>query len=426
MKLINICLIACLLASITWSALHADPAQTAEEAGLMVGSPPPSGKIVTIDNFLQAPYNRWSLMHMRELVPTRAVPRGRQQAKIPRKLIDLSGLEVDLGDGRTVTVGDWLEAAYTDGFIVLQDGNMVFEQYYNGYAAGMQHLMFSVTKSLTGTMMLMLMEEGLVDGNATVGSYLPELADTAFSDATVQQMLDMTNSIEYNEEYYDPDADITRYLEAVLPGGEGLYSNLQGLKKKDPKFKHGEAFHYVTPVPEVLGWIIRRVSGQKLSQVLSRLIWSKLGAGQEAYYWLDPHGVEMAGAGLAISLRDSARFGQMILQDGKYNGKQVISTAIARRIKRQRNAELFNRYYNDPWYEKVAASYHDQWWGYAAVNAVAALGIHGQFIYINPAARVVIAKQSSDPDAESDRVDNETPMIMHAISAYLAAEHNGL
>jgi len=399
--------------------LAAEPAPTAAEAGLMVGSPPPSDKIVTIENFLQPPYNRWSLMHLREIVPTRKVPLGRQPAKLPRKPVDLSGLEVDLGDGRTVTVGDWLEAAYTDGFIVLHDGKMVFERYYNGQTAGMQHLMFSVTKSFTGTMMLILMEEGLIDGNATVESYLPELADTAFGDATVQQMLDMTNSIEYNEDYYNSEADISRFLEALLPGGEGLYSNLQGLKKKNPKFEHGEAFHYVTPDPEVLGWIIRRVTGENLAQVLRRLIWSKLGAGQEAYYWLDYYGVEMAGGGLAITLRDAARFGQMILQDGRYNGKQVVSTAVARRIKRQRNAELFNRYYNDPWYEQVAASYHDQWWGYAGVNAVAALGIHGQFIYINPAARVVIAKHSSDPDAESDRVDNETPLIMHAISAHL-------
>lgn len=422
MKTVNIYLIACLFASFTWSELYADPAPTAEDAGLMVGSPPPSDKIVTLDNFLQPPYNRWSLMHMRELVPTRNVPRGRQQAKIPRKPVDLSGLEVDIGGGRMVTVGDWLEEAYTDGFIVLHDGNMVFEKYYNGHNPGVQHLMFSVTKPFTGTMMLMLMDEGLVDGNATVGSYLPELAETAFGDATVQQILDMTNSIAYNEDYYNPDADITGFLAAMLPGGEGIYSNLQGLKKKDPKFKHGEAFHYVTPDSDVLGWIIRRVTGEDLAQVLRRLIWSKMGAGQEAYYWLDPYGVEMAGGGLAMTLRDAARFGQMILQDGKYNGKQVIPTTVARRIKRQRNAELFNRFYNDPWYEKIAASYHDQWWGYAGVNAVAALGIHGQFIYINPAARVVIAKQSSDPDAESDRVDNETPLIMHAISAHLATQ----
>ncbi|MGB5688002.1 MAG: hypothetical protein WBM45_01915, partial [Woeseiaceae bacterium] len=108
-----------------------------------------------------------------------------------------------------------------------------------------------------------------------------------------------------------------------------------------------------------------------------------------------------------------------ILQDGAYNGRQVISEAIAQRIKTKRNADKFNRYYNDPWFELVADSYHDQWWGYTGVNAVAALGIHGQFIYINSDADVVIAKHSSDPDAESERVDSETAFVMHAISKHL-------
>jgi len=405
---------------IAWTATcFPAPATTAAELKLMVGSPPPPDKIVTVGNFLQAPYNRWSLLHLRELFPTRNVPVTGPATALPRRPVDLSALEVQLGKGRKVKVGDWLAAAYTDGFIVLHHGNVVFEHYYNGETPDMQHLMFSVTKSFTGTMMLILMEQGLVDGKARVDHYLPELADSAFGDATVQQMLDMTNSIDYNEDYYNPQADITGFLNAMMPGGEGLYANLESLKKKNPKFANGEAFHYVTPDPDVLGWIIRRVTGKNLAQNLQALLWSKLGTEQEAYYWLDPFGVEMAGGGLNICLRDAARFGQMILQDGYYNGQQVISRNIARRIKTQRNAELFSRYYTDPWYGEIAHSYHDQWWGYTGVNAVAALGIHGQFIYINSDADVVIAKNSSDPDAESERVDNETALIMHAISKYL-------
>ncbi len=289
-------LLAAMSILLAWPCLvSAEPAPTAAELGLMIGSPPPADKIVTLENFLQPPYNRWSLMHLRELVPTRNVAVTGPPAALPRRPVDLSGLRVDLGSGRTVTVGDWLPAAYTDGFIVLHHGNVVFERYYNGETAAMQHLMWSVTKSFTGTMMLALMEQGLVDANERVDHYVPELAGTAFGDATVQQMLDMTNSIDYNEEYYNPDADITGFLNAMLPGGEGLYANLQGLKKKNPNFAHGEAFHYVTPDPDVLGWIIRRVTGENLAQVLQRLLWSKLGAEHEAYYWLDPFGVEMAG-----------------------------------------------------------------------------------------------------------------------------------
>ena len=157
-----------------------------------------------------------------------------------------------------------------------------------------------------------------------------------------------------------------------------------------------------------------------LAEALHEMIWAPLGAEHEGYYWLDSQGVEMAGGGLAITLRDAARFGQMILQDGTYNGRQVVSENVAHSIKTKRNSDKFNRFYNDPWYENVADSYHDQWWGYAGVNAVAGLGIHGQFIYINSDAGVVIVKHSSDPDAESERIDSETPFVMHALAGYLA------
>ncbi len=394
--------------------------QTASELGLMQGFPPTMEQRVTLENALQPPYNRWSLQHVREIAPTRGVAASDEPAVLNTHAVDLSGLQVSFPDGRKVKLGAWLESAYTDGFVVLHEGDIVYERYYNAQAPATPHLMFSVTKSFTGTMVLMLMEQGLIDGAAPVKHYLPELADTAFGDATVQQMLDMTNSIAYLEDYYNPDADITDFLNAMLPGAEGLYGHLQSLTELDKKFKHGEAFHYVTPNPEVLAWIIRRVTGLTIAQALQTMIWAPLGAEHNGYYWLDYHGTEMAGGGLSITLRDAARFGQMILQDGKFNGRQVISPAIAQRIKTKRNVELFTRYYDDPWYGEVADSYHDQWWGYTGVDAVAGLGIHGQFIYVNSEANVVIAKHSSDPTAESPRVDNETAYIMHAIAAHLA------
>ena len=402
------------------TAIAGDRPMTAGDLGLMQGSPPPQEKRVTIENFLEPPYNRWSLRHLREIVPTRSVAPGNTVAGLEHRPIDLGPLEVTFPDGRTVTIDDWLESAYTDGFIVLHRGDVVYERYFNDQTPATQHLMYSVTKSFTGTMLLMLIEQEQVDPDTLVADYLPELEKTAFGDATVQQMLDMTNSIHYIEDYYNPDAHITGFLASMLPQGEGLYANLQTLTQKHEKFAHGDAFHYVTPDPEVLGWIIRRVTGGTLADALHEMIWAPLGAEHEGYYWLDFHGVEMAGGGLAITLRDAARFGQMILQDGTYNGRQVLSSDIARRIKTKRNADKFNLYYNDPWFELVADSYHDQWWGYAGVDAVAALGIHGQFIYINSDADVVIAKHTSDPDAESERVDSETAFIMHAIAKRLA------
>ncbi len=264
---------------------------TASEMQLMVGSPPPDDKRVTIDNFPFAPYNRWSLRHLRELVPTRSVPNGDSVAILNERPIDLSGLEVSFPDGRTVAVGPWLESSYSDGFIVLHKGDVVFEQYFNGQTPLTQHLMASVTKSFTGTIALMLIEQGLIDETKMVRDYVPELADTAFGDATIRHILDMTNSIEYIEDYYNPDAHITGFLNALMPGGEGLYANLQTLTEKDNRFSHGDAFHYVTPDPEVLGWIIRRVTGMSLASSRHKIVCAPMGTEHEGYDWIDFHGV---------------------------------------------------------------------------------------------------------------------------------------
>lgn len=392
---------------------------TAATLGLMQGAPPPESRLVTIETFYTPPYNRWSFLNVREIFPTRPVSASVSPWVLPREPVELANVDVELGNGRNTTVGDWLRSAYTDGFIVLHRGNVVHEQYENGQTPATPHIMFSVTKSFTGTLMLLLEADGKVDLSESVAHYLPELAESAFGDASVQQLMDMTNSIQFDETYADPNSDWSRFAAAFKPGSEGVYAYLSTLKRKNPRFDHGEAFHYVTPDPEVLAWIIRRVSGHTLSSLMHSRIWSKLGTEYEANYLLDPKGEEKAGGGLSMTLRDAARFGQMILDDGKAGDERVIPVTLAERIKTPRNQAVFNAYYADPWYGNVASDYHDQWWSYKDANAVVALGIHGQFIYINSQYDVVIVKQSSDPDAESDRVDSETPLVLHAIAQHL-------
>ena len=214
----------------------ADPAQTANELGLMKGFPPAEDRRIALGHMLQPPSTRWTLQHLREFVPTRNVATGSQVTALKNRPKDLSGLKVSFAGGRSLSVGEWLESAYTDGFVVLQGGDVVFERYYNGQLPSTQHLMFSVTKSFTGTMMLMLMEQGLVDGTKLVSHYVPELGKSAFGDATVAQMLDMTNSINYVEDYADPKAHIAGFLQAMMPGGEGLYANLSSLTDRDERF----------------------------------------------------------------------------------------------------------------------------------------------------------------------------------------------
>ncbi|MFC6632566.1 serine hydrolase domain-containing protein [Microbulbifer taiwanensis] len=408
------------------AAAATEAPKTAAELGLMQGSPPPADKRVDQGNFMQAPYNRWALQHMRELVPTRAVSRG-QGAVSPLEgdNVELGDLEVALASGKRLSVSRWLQESYTDGFLVLRDGKLVYERYFNGQTADTHHQMFSATKSLTGAMLLMLADEGMVDLEKSVDFYLPELKGSAFADASVQQVLDMTVGIRYSEDYTDPDADIWKYGYVFGIGNKprdyagplNIHDYLGTLQKRG---QHGKAFHYVTPDTDVLGWVVRRQSGQNLSEFFAERIWSRLGAERDAFFWLDRSATEMAGGGLNLTLRDGGRLGQMILQRGRFNGEQVMPAAVAERLLDKGDPEPFNRLYRDPWYEQIGYAYHDQWWTFNNPHkAVSAIGVHGQFIYIDPVARVVIVKQSSHPQAESESNEVDGPQIMHAIAEQL-------
>jgi CubicO group peptidase (beta-lactamase class C family) len=409
-------LLAAFGSGVVWAG---DTPPTAAELGLMVGAPPPLERRVNVTNFTAPPFNRWAYQHINELLPTRAVARGASPSVLAQRPVDLDSVEVQFDAQRRETVAHFLQRSYTDGFIVLHDGAVVYERYFNGQTPDVRHLMFSVTKSLTGALVLMLIEQGRIDPKQVIAAYLPELKDSAFAAATVQQLLDMTNSIAFDEIYTDPNSDIARFG-AAFRGGS-IYTYLPTLTKPNPHFAHGEVFHYVTADPEVLGWVVRRVTGKNLAEVLSEMIWSKLGADADAYYWLDGEGTEMAGGGLNMTLRDAARFGQMIAADGTYNDRQIVSRAIAQRIKQPGNPAVFGAYYPDqPWYGNVAHAYHDQWWTFAnSRKAVSAIGVFGQFIYVDPVANVVIVKQTSHPDAESIANEVDGPMVFDAIANHL-------
>ncbi|MEH6583784.1 MAG: serine hydrolase [Halioglobus sp.] len=398
--------------------------KTAAELGLMEGAPPPPEKRVNKGNFTQAPYNRWALQHIREIVPTREILRGDGSVSPLRAdEMDLGKLEVALGDGRRLTVNDWLQEAYTDGFAVLHNGVVVYERYFNSQTSTSLHQMFSASKSFAGTMLLVLAEQGLVDLSAPVAKYLPELKNSAYGDATVQQVLDMTVAIKYSEDYSDVNAEVMQYglcfgigqIPEDYPGPTEIHDYLPTLTKQG---NHGEAFHYVTPDTDVVGWIVRRVTGMNLSQVIQENLWSKLGVESDAYYWLDHAGTEMAAGGLSLSLRDAARFGQMILQDGFYNGQQILPSSVAKKIKEPGNPDTFNRYNEEP--DTTSYAYHDQWWTMNNDHkAVSAIGVYGQFIYIDPVANMILVKQTSHSEPSRRGNEADGPKMMHAIAKYL-------
>jgi CubicO group peptidase (beta-lactamase class C family) len=417
-------------------AVHAEGNKTAAELGLMQGFPPPPDKRITRSNFMNPPYNRWALQRMRELQPTREVYRGDGRvAPLEEKNLDLGAVTGKVRDGRTLTVDQFLKESHTDSFLVMHRGKLVFERYMNGMQRHTQHQMFSATKSFVGTLMLGLIEQGRIDPTRLAGHYVPELQGSAFGDASVQQVLDMTTAVRFSEIYDDPNSDIWRYgnvftifgpVPASYEGPRTTYDYLPTLQKQG---RHGGAFLYVTPNTDVLAWIMSRVTNKPLSRQMEEVLWQPLGVERDGYLWLDPAGTEMAGGGLSITARDAARFGQMILQRGFYNGKQVIPASVAERILLPGNPASFTISYPDePWYGEVAYAYHDQWWTFNnAHKAVSAIGVHGQYIYLDPVANMVVVKQSSSPDAEggfNDSNDIDGPLLYQAMAEELIRSQN--
>jgi CubicO group peptidase (beta-lactamase class C family) len=366
---------------------------------IMAGFPPPPEAQATLANWRQPPFNRWAFRHVREIVPSAPIPRGGRTWRMPRAIEPVERLAFQAPDGRHATVEGLIGETCTDGFIVLQRGRIVFERYEAGHDASTAHINFSVSKSLSAIVAGILADRGGLDVDAPVTRYVPEAAGSAYGECTVRHVLDMTVSIAFEENYLATTGPFVRYRQATgwNPVSETdrpleLRSFLVSLERGGRA--HGEAFHYVSPNSDLLGWILERASGMRFADLMATCLWQPMGAECEAYVTVDRLGAPRTAGGICTTLRDLARVGELMRCRGMANGRQVIpgwwvddilsngdSQAWA---KGDMHALLPEGRYRSKWY--LTGNEHD---------AFFAFGIHGQWIYVDPESGVVIAKQSS-------------------------------
>ena len=382
-------------------AMQSDP----KTRGMMQGFPPAPDKIIRFGDGTSSrfPNTRWAFSHIRELVPTANVSHGQARiAPLLRGERDLGKMTFVTLDGKTVSFTDALGLTYTDSILVMHKGRIVFEKYFGEAANERPHIALSVTKSLVGTLAAMLAAEGKLDPTAQVIKYVPESKDTAYGDATVRQVMDMTIGVKFSENYSDPKAEVFDYARAggmspARPDYTGPKSYFDFLVTLQKEGEHGQAFAYKTSNAEVLAWIVKRASGQSMADLLSQSIWSKIGAEQDAYFMVDSIGTESGGVGLNTTLRDLARFGEMMRNKGKVDGQQVIPAAAVADIEKGGDKANFAK----AGYALLKGwSYRDMWWiTHNEHNAYMARGIYGQNIYIDPKAEMVIVRYASHPTA---------------------------
>ncbi len=409
----------------TLNALNTDPVTL----GWMRGAPPPAELQVRHSNMthMQFPRTRWAYAHQRELMPTTRVWRGAgTPSALPVALRDdLDAVQcMPMGGSAPMTWEQSLQANYTDAIVVLHRGRIVQERYFGVMAPHEVHIAMSVTKSYTGTLAATLVHEGLIDDTAPVQHYLPELARCAFGHAIVRQVMDMITALDYSEDYTDPNAGIQHFVRAIgllprAPDYRGPDTTCEFLATVQAAGEHGRAFTYKTVNTDVLAWIMRRVTGKRFGQLLSERIWQRIGCEEDASLIVDAEGTEFAGGGLSATVRDMARFGETMRLGGQFNGQQIVPTAVVDDIRRGANAAHFA---GAGFHTLPGASYRNMWWvTHNADGAFMARGVHGQGIYINPRAEVVIARFASHPMAGNVHLDPTTLPAYQAVCDHLRA-----
>jgi CubicO group peptidase (beta-lactamase class C family) len=374
---------------------------------LMDDFPPAPDRLVTLSNWRKAPFSAWGFRKVRQLVPTADIAASGQAIALKSSLEDIGDVGFTGHEGKATTVSDALRATSTDAFIVLRRGRIATEWYGHGMSATTPHIVFSVSKSICGSLGGILANRGLLDPDAPVIEYLPELNASVYAGCTVRHLLDMAVGIAFTEDYDDPKGDVARYRYAVgwdpLPPGQEAIDLRSFLASQRPDGQqHGRLFHYVSTNTDVLGWVYERACKKPYADIVSDYLWKPLGAECPACITVDALGAMRAAGGVCVVPRDLARFGEMMRRRGVADGRQVVPGTWIDDINERGDAEAWARSEFADIFPK--ASYRSQWYRIDRDRGVlAAFGIHGQWIYIHPGAELVIIRMASeatplDPD----------------------------
>jgi CubicO group peptidase (beta-lactamase class C family) len=345
---------------------------------------------------------------MEELFTTRAVARGGPVWNLPRSD---RRLDFTYGwQGASLPAAEFLERTYTNALLVIKDGRIASEIYRNNASERSRFIGWSMTKSITSVLIGCALAEGKIDSlDAPITRYLPELAGGGYDGVSVRHVMQMRSGVDYEERYDfgNPGTAASNHIAALVKNTARFTDVARTLPRIHPP---GEHFQYKTIDTAVLGWLVERATQGSVAAYTARCLWEPLGAEADGYYIMDGApgtGREFSGAGYNATLRDYGRFGQMMLDGGVADGRRIVSEAWVRQSTQPAGPEDTRR-----------GGYGLQWWTIGASDAYAAIGLQGQYIYIDPATRTVIVKLSYFPPGDNSLAEAETLAFMAAASGW--------
>lgn len=367
----------------------------------------PPRAAISLADWRVYPNSRYSFQHVGEFVPTATVAWPARAEEPSPGPAALAGMALADRDGGAIDALAHMRRSHADHVVVLRDGVIVAEWCAETADPAMPHLVFSISKSVTGLLAGIAAGEGLLDPQAPIVDYVPSMAGSAYGSARVRDLLDMTVALDFDEEYLDAGGAFDRYRRAMLWNPERPDSSpetmerfLASLGGKDGP--HGARFYYASPNSDLLGLVVERAVGRRFHLYLADRLWRPMGARGAACVTVDRAGTARAAGGVCMTTRDLARLGQLVLDGGRArDGAEVVPEGWIADMRANGDrqawvagnfADMFARgRYRSCWYDVGDGR-----------GTLAAVGIHGQWLWVDPASRVVIAKTASRPDPSDD------------------------
>ena len=380
-------------------------------------------KRVPRDEWDRAPWNRWSFQHIREILPTTEVWRGDGPVwRFEENPVDLDPVAFTSQSGQPTTVINWLSQNYADGILVIHHGEIRYERYFNEMTERTLHLSQSMAKSVTSAVAGILVSRGLLDPEECISTYLPELEATGWKDAKLRHALDMTSGVRYVEDYEALDSDMAstdvasgwRSAKPDIPYFQCIWDQILSLK--DTVREHGKIFEYRSIETEVLAHCMERVTQTRLAELISRELWQPLGVEESACFTVDGAGYPLADGGFNATLRDYARFGEMLCNNGVGNDQQIVPQAW---ISDSLNADpsIFSDTNN---MDLDNGAYRNQFWIRDIERRILiARGVFGQIIYADMDNSLTIARLASWPEFVSSERKTDDLRAFDAITHFL-------
>lgn len=365
--------------------------------------------MTNIDNWMTYPFSKYSFSNIEKLVPVQKI-KGSRGYVFPRNLDEKLLLSDFTLCERLIDGVTFLQESFTDALVVCKNGNIVCEYSDGERNLFSPHLTFSVSKSITGVVAGILLKKKEISPDIKLSVFFGEMSGSAYRDATIRDLLDMTVSVEFDENYGSKQGLFARYRRAMLwmsrdgvdeESQENLEDFILSLHKS--KHEHGYRFSYKSPNTDLLGRLLEVIENKPLAQIISEELWQKLGC-DDSTITIDRKGMARAAGGISCSLMDLLRIGELIRNGGIVGSDVVLDPMWVIDTFGSSNEHVWKR---GDFYESFpSGNYRNQWY---LINQgeLCAIGIHGQWIYINAPAKVVICKFSSQPQAVNDELDKK-------------------